>query len=141
MGAGLEMALLQRLLDTPLTVGHTGIVDRVGVLPQDRFREQPGITPMCQIFAGQHPDRYETVTRRLRLNGQSTSIRLERAFWHILDDIAAREGVSTPAFISKLHAEVLELHGEARNFSSLLRCACTIHLGEDQHLTPAIAAE
>ena len=95
---------------------------------------------MCQIFAGQHPDRYETVTRRLRLNGQSTSIRLERAFWHILDRIAAREGVTTNAFISKLHAEVLELHGEARNFTSLLRCACTIHLGEVQ-APPAIAAE
>lgn len=97
---------------------------------------------MCQMFAGQDPGRYETITRRLRLNGQSTSIRLERAFWRILDDIAAREGISTPAFISKLHAEVLERHGEARNFTSLLRCACTIHLGEDLDLTrPVIAAE
>ncbi|MCF3973621.1 ribbon-helix-helix domain-containing protein [Paracoccus salsus] len=97
---------------------------------------------MCQIFAGQDPERYETVTRSLRLNGQSTSIRLERAFWRILDDIATREGLSTPAFISRLHGEVLERHGEARNFTSLLRCACTIHLGEDPHLSrPAIAAE
>lgn len=87
---------------------------------------------MCQIFAGQCPERYETETRRLRLNGQSTSIRLERAFWRILDEIAAGQDMSTPAFISKLHAEVLELHGEARNFTSLLRCACTIHLGEEQ---------
>jgi predicted DNA-binding ribbon-helix-helix protein len=85
---------------------------------------------MCQIFAGQDPERYESVTRRLRLNGQSTSIRLERAFWRIIDQIAAQEGVSTPAFISKLHAEVLESQGEAANFTSLLRCACTIHLGE-----------
>ncbi|MFV0301787.1 MAG: ribbon-helix-helix domain-containing protein [Paracoccus sp. (in: a-proteobacteria)] len=97
---------------------------------------------MCQIFAGQDPARYESETRRLRLNGQSTSIRLERAFWRILDDIAAREGISTPAFISKLHGEVLERHGEARNFTSLLRCTCTIHLGEDQQIAPrAIAAE
>ena len=97
---------------------------------------------MCQIFAGQDPARYETETRSLRLNGQSTSIRLERAFWRILDDIADREGISTPAFISKLHAEVLERHGEARNFTSLLRCACTIHLGEEQQLgRTAIAAE
>ncbi len=85
---------------------------------------------MCQIFAGQNPARYASETRRLRLNGQSTSIRLERAFWRILDDIAAKEGLSTPAFISRLHSEVLELHGEAPNFTSLLRCACTIHLGE-----------
>lgn len=85
---------------------------------------------MCQIFAGQEPERYESETRRLRLNGQSTSIRLERAFWRILDHIAEREGLTTPAFISKLHSEVLELRGEAPNFTSLLRCACTIHLGE-----------
>jgi predicted DNA-binding ribbon-helix-helix protein len=85
---------------------------------------------MCQILAGQNPARYESETRRLRLNGQSTSIRLERAFWRILDRIADREGLTTPAFISKLHSEVLQLHGEAPNFTSLLRCACTIHLGE-----------
>ncbi|MDT1063305.1 ribbon-helix-helix domain-containing protein [Paracoccus sp. CPCC 101403] len=95
---------------------------------------------MCQVFAGQDPERYETVTRRLRLNGQSTSIRLERAFWRILDRIAAQQGLSTPGFISKLHAEVLELHGEVRNFTSLLRCACTIHLGDEHHLA-ATAAE
>jgi len=79
---------------------------------------------MCQIFAGQDPDRYACQTRRLRLNGQSTSIRLENAFWHELDNIAENEGVSTPCFISKLHAEVLELRGEEVNFTSLLRCAC-----------------
>ena len=82
---------------------------------------------MCQIFAGQDPARYESETRSLRLNGQSTSIRLERAFWTILDDIAAAEGVSTPSFVSKLHAEVLELRGEPGNFTSLLRCACLVH--------------
>lgn len=85
---------------------------------------------MCQIFAGQDPRRYESVTRHMRLNGQSTSIRLERSFWRILDQIAEAEGLSAPAFISKLHSEVLERYGEAPNFTSLLRCACMIHLGE-----------
>ncbi len=98
---------------------------------------------MCQIFAGQDPERYESVTRRLRLNGQSTSIRLEAAFWRILDDIARKDGVSTPALLSKIHAEVLELQGEVANFTSLLRCACTIHLGEYETLAAPhqIAAE
>jgi predicted DNA-binding ribbon-helix-helix protein len=85
---------------------------------------------MCQMFAGQDPARYEYVTRRLRLNGQSTSIRLERAFWGIVDQMADKDGTSTPAFLSKLHSEVLQQHGEASNFTSLLRCACMIHLGE-----------
>lgn len=79
---------------------------------------------MCHVFAGQDPERYTSHTRRLRLNGQSTSIRLEKAFWDILDQIAERDGVSTPIFISKLHSEVLELRGEPENFTSLLRSAC-----------------
>ena len=85
---------------------------------------------MCQVFAGQDPKRYESQTRRMRLNGQSTSIRLEKSFWKIVDSIAEKEDLSTPAFISKLHSEVLELNGEAPNFTSLLRCTCLIQLGE-----------
>ena len=92
---------------------------------------------MCQIFAGQDPARYQCETRSLRLNGQSTSIRLERAFWAILDEIAAAEGVSTPSFVSKLHAEVLELRGEPGNFTSLLRCACLVH--KDRTAEPGLA--
>ena len=58
---------------------------------------------MCQMFAGQNPERYQLETRRMRLNGQSTSIRLEHSFWAILDEIAESEGLSTPGFVSKLH--------------------------------------
>jgi len=79
---------------------------------------------MCQIFAGQDPERYASHTRRLRLNGQSTSIRLENAFWKVIDKIAQNGDMTTPIFISKLHSEVLELRGEPVNFTSLLRCAC-----------------
>ncbi|WP_346913696.1 ribbon-helix-helix domain-containing protein [uncultured Roseibium sp.] len=96
---------------------------------------------MCQIFAGQDPADYEPETRRLRLNGQSTSIRLERSFWQIVDEIAAAEGLTTPAFVSKLHSEVLELHGEARNFTSLLRCACIVRVRHTMAPIATIAAE
>jgi predicted DNA-binding ribbon-helix-helix protein len=94
---------------------------------------------MCRIYAGQDPGRYQPETRHLRLNGQSTSLRLERAFWAILDQIAEGEGVSTPAFISKLHDEVLMLHGEARNFSSILRCTCLVW--QERQAPMALAAE
>ena len=86
---------------------------------------------MCQIFAGQDPERYAHQTRSMRLNGQSTSIRLENAFWKIIDEIAEAEGVSTPAFVSKLHSEVIQLQGEPQNFSSLLRCCCLIYREAD----------
>ncbi len=98
---------------------------------------------MCKIFAGQLPTTYEYQTRSLRLNGQSTSIRLETAFWDELTQIADAEGLSTPQFISKLHSEVLERHGEAGNFTSLLRCACLLHLNRAVKTAPAasLAAE
>ena len=97
---------------------------------------------MCRIFAGQDPERYELETRRMRLNGQSTSIRLEKSFWDILDEIAGGEGISIPAFVSKLHDEVLELHGEPKNFTALLRCTCLVHRETAQHAPDTqIAAE
>ena len=98
---------------------------------------------MCQIFAGQDPASYEGETRSIRLNGQSTSIRLERAFWQMIDEIAAAEGFSTPGFLSQLHSEVLQLHGEARNFTSLLRCACLQYMRRQAGLAQGapVAAE
>ena len=92
---------------------------------------------MCRMFAGQDPARYELQTRRMRLNGQSTSIRLENSFWAILDEIAAGEGLTTPGFVSKLHGEVLELRGEPQNFTSLLRCTCLVW--RDAQLDAALA--
>ena len=79
---------------------------------------------MCKIFSGQLPETYEPITRNIRLNGQSTSIRLENAYWEIIDAIAEAEGVTTPVFLSTLQSEVLLLYGEVKNFTSLLRCAC-----------------
>jgi predicted DNA-binding ribbon-helix-helix protein len=96
---------------------------------------------MCQIFAGQDPSEYQPVTRHLRLNGQSTSIRLEQSFWDIVDQIATDEGLTTPAFVSRLHAEVLEIRGEAQNFTSLLRCACLIRIRQQPFGIAALAAE
>ncbi|HEY9039781.1 MAG TPA: ribbon-helix-helix domain-containing protein [Roseovarius sp.] len=95
---------------------------------------------MCQVFAGQDPERYASTTRRLRLNGQSTSIRLENAFWAILDEIAQRDGTSTPLFLSTLHSEVLELKGEPQNFTSVLRTTCLIFLSNQCAPNAAVLA-
>jgi predicted DNA-binding ribbon-helix-helix protein len=83
---------------------------------------------MCHFFANQHPDSYGFETRSIRLNGQSTSIRLEKIFWRILEQIANRQGMSVPRFISTLHREVLNLWGEVANFTSHLRCICVVAL-------------
>ena len=81
---------------------------------------------MCHLFASQSPDSYAFETRSIRLNGQSTSLRLEKVFWAILEEIAADQGMSVPRFISTLHQEILLLRGEVPNFTSHLRCICVI---------------
>jgi len=83
---------------------------------------------MCRIFAGQDPANYAYIRRSMRLAGHATSIRLERTFWTILDEIASAQGMTTPRFLSTLYDEVLELHGEVANFASLLRVACVHYL-------------
>ena len=85
---------------------------------------------MCEIFARQDPEQYKNELRSLRLAGRSTSIRLERKFWQILDEIAESQDLSTPRFRSTLYDEVIEIHGEVQNFASLLRVTCMIYKQE-----------
>ena len=92
---------------------------------------------MCHLFASQNPDSYVYETRSIRLNGQSTSIRLERMFWNILEQIAARENLSVPSFISALHSEVLLMWGPVPNFTSHLRCICLVALQQRVSDLPA----
>ena len=95
---------------------------------------------MCQIFAGQEPATYAYIARSVRLGGHATSIRLEAAFWDILDEIAARQSMTTPRFLSKLYEEVLDLHGSIANFTSLLRVACVLYLRRPEAASRAVAA-
>ncbi len=88
---------------------------------------------MCKLYASQEPETYAHETRAVRLNGHCTSIRLEVAFWDILEEIAAAEGSSVARFVSTLHDEVLQLRGEVGNFASLLRVACTVWLRRQDH--------
>lgn len=88
---------------------------------------------MCNLYASQEPETYAHETRAIRLNGHCTSVRLETAFWDILEDIAEEEGTSVARFASTLHGEVLERRGTVGNFASLLRVACTVWLRERNH--------
>lgn len=83
---------------------------------------------MCEIYAGQNPQRYRPVNRSVRIGGHSTSIQLEAAFWVLIDEIAEKQQMSTARFLSTLYDEALERNGEIANFSSLLRTSCLIYL-------------
>lgn len=83
---------------------------------------------MCEIYAGQDPQRYRPVNRSVRIGGHSTSIQLEAAFWALIDEIADSQRLSTARFLSTLYDEALEINGSISNFSSLLRTSCLIYL-------------
>jgi predicted DNA-binding ribbon-helix-helix protein len=87
---------------------------------------------MCSLFAHQPERDYESQTRSLRIGGHCTSIRLELAFWETLEEIAAKEGMGLAKFLTTLHNEVLDHHGEVNNFASLLRCSCLIYRSRQQ---------
>ena len=89
---------------------------------------------MCHFFASQSPESYAFETRSIRLNGQSTSLRLEKMFWTVLEAIAAREGFTVPKFVSTLHSEILIMRGEAPNFASHLRCVCLVAIENGLHV-------
>ena len=85
---------------------------------------------MCRMFAGQDPRSYAYETRSVRLSGYPTSVRLEARFWQIIDEIARSQNMTVGKFLSQLHDEALEIHGEVSNFASLLRCSCLTYLEE-----------
>ncbi|MGY4422638.1 putative DNA-binding ribbon-helix-helix protein [Bradyrhizobium sp. JR6.1] len=87
---------------------------------------------MCHLFAHQPQRDYESQTRSLRIDGHCTSIRLEMSFWDTLEEIAAKEGMTLAKFLTTLHNEVLDHHGEVNNFASLLRCSCLIYPRQGQ---------
>lgn len=92
---------------------------------------------MCRMFAEIDPSAYESETRSVRLGGHVTSIRLEASFWATLEQLSAAQGVTLGRFLTKLHDEVLELHGDVSNFASLLRCACLVYVGTLRQGAPA----
>ncbi|WAC74167.1 ribbon-helix-helix domain-containing protein [Roseateles sp. SL47] len=76
---------------------------------------------MCQVFISADPQSYESRTRSVRLHGVVTSIRLENLHWEVLEEIAARDGLSVTQLITRLYDELVQARGAVGNFSSFLR--------------------
>lgn len=92
---------------------------------------------MCRIFAGQDPKTFAYETRSVRLSGHPTSVRLEARFWDIIEEIARAQHLTVGKFLSQLHDEALEIHGDLLNFASLLRCSCLVYLEQGSAALPA----
>lgn len=85
---------------------------------------------MCRILSSQPASTFAYQTRSVRLGGHATSIKLEAAFWEILEEIAGQVNKPLGRFLTELHDEVVMISGETHNFTSLLRCACLTYVSE-----------
>ena len=81
-----------------------------------------------RLFINADPELWQTRLRSVRMDGFSTSIRLENLYWRILEEVAGRDRMTLTQLLSKLHAELLEAHGKVENFSSFLRVCCGRYL-------------
>ena len=60
--------------------------------------------------------------RGFRIHGHSTTIRLERAFWNVLEFMADNRGVSLPELVELIHDQCMIAND--KNLASCLRVIC-----------------
>lgn len=83
---------------------------------------------MCRLFIGADLDQWEAQTRSMRLDGLCTSVRLERFFWEVLEEIGQRDGLSLSRLVARLSRESAEAGHDPANFASFLRVCCGRYL-------------
>ena len=71
---------------------------------------------------------YAAQTRAVRVHGHVTSIRLEAAYWALLEEMARHRGTTLARMVATLRDEALERCGDTVNLSSYLRVSCLHHL-------------
>ncbi len=79
---------------------------------------------MCRLFIGAEPALWEPQTRSMRLDGVSTSVRLECFFWIILEEVGRRDGLTLSQLVARLSRECAEAGHDPANFASFLRVCC-----------------
>ncbi len=83
---------------------------------------------MCQLFINADSVLWKSRTKSLRIDGVSTSIRIENFFWATLEEIADRDRMSVNQLITKLYFEAIDAEHDLGNFTSFLRVCCARYL-------------
>ncbi len=81
--------------------------------------------PLSRLFALCNVDQQKEFAperRSLRIHGHSTTIRLERAFWTVLDMLAREEDLTVASLVTRIH-DHCQIANE-KNLASCLRVVC-----------------
>ncbi len=79
---------------------------------------------MCRLFIGADPELWKSQTRSIRMDGMVTSVRLEKMFWMILEEIASNDDMNVPQLLHQLFNESIDEGHDLGNFTSFLRVCC-----------------
>ncbi len=83
---------------------------------------------MCGLFIEADDSLWKSSTRSMRVDGVVTSIRLEKFFWLLLEEISFRDNLSVAQLTTKLYLEAIDAEHDIANFTSFLRVCCSRYL-------------
>ena len=99
---------------------------RTGHMPQTKSKSVSAAAaaqkPLARMFAlcpTDPSDEYRPIRRSIRLHGHSTTLRLEKAFWDVLEELAAKEGRTLAALVTRISDHCLGT--DQKNLASCLR--------------------
>ncbi len=78
-----------------------------------------GLFDQCGTREG---EQFKPERRSIRLHGHSTTIRMEHAFWEVLEELADEEGIKVNSLITRIHDHCQDIN--KKNLASCLRVVC-----------------
>lgn len=90
-----------------------------------RTGEASPLSRMFRICDTQGQPNFNRMRRSLRIHGHSTTIRLEAAFWDVLDELAERENCSIAELVAKVDEHCPIDHS---NLASCLRVLSLVYV-------------
>jgi predicted DNA-binding ribbon-helix-helix protein len=81
---------------------------------------------LSELFSECTPDEaareFSPDRRSIRIHGHSTTIRLEKAFWEALEQLADQENMTVASLVTSVHDHCPQI--DTRNLASCLRVVC-----------------
>ena len=106
------------IANAPLTLSRTVPGD-----PMSIYLEPPDVLGhMFNACTTEQINEFAPQKRGFRIHGHSTTIRLEAAFWHVLDEMARDSRMEMPGLIEMIHDHCLVAND--KNLASCLRVIC-----------------
>jgi len=81
--------------------------------------------PLSRLFSLCNTDQneeFQPVRKSLRIHGHSTTVRLEKAFWTVLELLAEEEGIAVSDMVTRIYDHCMIAN--EKNLASCLRVVC-----------------